>query len=654
MILAIDDGDLDVDDRILGQHALLHGVLDAALDGGQVGTRDGRAAQLVLKDEPAARGKGLHLDLDVGELAVTAGLLDQAPDAVHGPGDRLAVGHLWRADVGLNLELALEPVDDDLEVQLAHAGEHGLAGLYVLAHAQGRILLYEAVQRCAYPGLVAARGRRDGQLDHRRREGDALEHDGAGRIGEGLSGRGDVEAQHGADVTGPDLFDLFTVVGVHADQTPDALVVSSARVDEHLPAADDATVDADVGQAPDVRVGGDLEDEGGGGRIGVGQTHHRTFGLRVEPAHGLPVERRRQKVEHGVEQQLDALVLERRTSQDGEQCPAQGGLAQRGADLLGRNRLLLQIEVGHVVVDVGQAHDQILATPGGRAGQLGRDLGHDLLCAVAIVVADGAHLDQVDQATELGFLADGHLDRDSHGVEAITDGLDSPPKVGADAVHLVDEADARHGETVGLSPDRFGLRLDAGDGVKDDDAPVEDAQRTLHLGGKVDVAGRVDQVDLVAVPFAGDGGGLDGDAALALLRHIVGHRGAVVDVAQAVRAPGVKEHTLGGGGLARIDVGDNAYISCFEQIVSGCHVPYASHTKRPPHLARHPVIVQMRPPRYRSKRGAVRDSRLSSNGSYYTMECGIVKCDLARQARGTAAAGAGRGGATFARAGVPC
>ena len=147
-------------------------------------------------------------------------------------------------------------------------------------------------------------------------------------------------------------------------------------------------------------------------------------------------------------------------------------------------------------------------------------------------------------------------------------------------------------------------------GVKDDDAPVEDAQRTLHLGGKVDVAGRVDQVDLVAVPFAGDGGGLDGDAALALLRHIVGHRGAVVDVAQAVRAPGVKEHTLGGGGLARIDVGDNAYISCFEQTVSGCHIPYASHTKRPPHLARHPVIVQMRPPRYRSKRGAVRDSRL--------------------------------------------
>jgi hypothetical protein len=31
-------------------------------------------------------------------------------------------------DVGLDLELALHAVDDDLEVQLAHAGDDGLAG----------------------------------------------------------------------------------------------------------------------------------------------------------------------------------------------------------------------------------------------------------------------------------------------------------------------------------------------------------------------------------------------------------------------------------------------------------------------------------------------------------------------------------------------
>ena len=39
----------------------------------------------------------------------------------------LAVGDLGRAHVALDLELALEAVDDDLEVQLAHARDDGLA-----------------------------------------------------------------------------------------------------------------------------------------------------------------------------------------------------------------------------------------------------------------------------------------------------------------------------------------------------------------------------------------------------------------------------------------------------------------------------------------------------------------------------------------------
>jgi hypothetical protein len=43
--------------------------------------------------------------------------------------DRLAVGHLRLADVGLDLELALHAVDEDVEVQLAHALDDRLAGL---------------------------------------------------------------------------------------------------------------------------------------------------------------------------------------------------------------------------------------------------------------------------------------------------------------------------------------------------------------------------------------------------------------------------------------------------------------------------------------------------------------------------------------------
>ena len=61
-------------------------------------------------------------------------------------------------------------------------------------------------------------------------------------------------------------------------------------------------------------------------------------------------------------------------------------------------------------------------------------------------------------------------------------------KFGADAVHLVDEADARYLVLVGLAPDGLALGLDAGDGVEDSHRTVEDAQRALHLDREVDVA----------------------------------------------------------------------------------------------------------------------------------------------------------------------
>ena len=61
-------------------------------------------------------------------------------------------------------------------------------------------------------------------------------------------------------------------------------------------------------------------------------------------------------------------------------------------------------------------------------------------------------------------------------------------EVRADAVHLVDEGDARNAVLVGLAPHRLRLRLDAADGAEHADRAVEDAQRALHFDREVDVA----------------------------------------------------------------------------------------------------------------------------------------------------------------------
>ena len=49
--------------------------------------------------------------------------------------DRFAVGHLRLADIGVHAELALHAVDDDLQVQLAHAGDNRLPGFRIGRHA---------------------------------------------------------------------------------------------------------------------------------------------------------------------------------------------------------------------------------------------------------------------------------------------------------------------------------------------------------------------------------------------------------------------------------------------------------------------------------------------------------------------------------------
>ena len=207
------------------------------------------------------------------------------------------------------------------------------------------------------------------------------------------------------------------------------------------------------------------------------------------------------------------------------------------------------------VVVVREHVDELVARRVGLGGELGGDgLGPPLLAHV-VVPDQRLHGEEVDDALVAALHADGELDHRRHGVEAVPDHLHGAVEVGADAVHLVDEADARHRVLVGLAPHRLGLRLDAGHGVEHGHGPVEHAQGPLHLDGEVHVAGGVDDVDPAVTPLAGRGRGGDGDAALLLLDHPVHGGGAFVDLTDLVVLAGVIEDPLGRGGLARVDVG---------------------------------------------------------------------------------------------------
>ena len=144
-------------------------------------------------------------------------------------------------------------------------------------------------------------------------------------------------------------------------------------------------------------------------------------------------------------------------------------------DPLVRDLLLLEVHLCKVVVVVGEGGDQRVAGGVDLVLHVGRNLLVVELGAELVVPDKSLVLDQINDALELVLRADRKLDRQRVGSETVLHRLHRAVEVGADAIHLVDEGDARDLVLVGLTPDSLGLGLNAGDGVKDGDRAVEDA-----------------------------------------------------------------------------------------------------------------------------------------------------------------------------------
>ena len=162
--------------------------------------------------------------------------------------------------------------------------------------------------------------------------------------------------------------------------------------------------------------------------------------------------------------------------------------------------------------------------------------------------------------TNFVFLSDGNLNRNGLGIEALADGIDGMLEISTHLVDLVDEANSRDAVLIGLPPNFFRLRLHAVHGVKHRDRAIQHAQRALHLGREIDVAGRINNVDANVAPGAGGRRGRNRDAALLLLLHPVHGGSAFMDLSDAVRAARIKQDALRRSGLTGIDVRHDADI----------------------------------------------------------------------------------------------
>src|SRR5207248_5467978 len=110
VVRAVDELDVAVDDRVAGEDARLHRLLDAEVDGRDELLRNLAADDLVDELVALARLGRLDVDDDVSVLAAAARLADEpAADLLDRPRDRLAVGDLRPPHVRVDPELAQEP-----------------------------------------------------------------------------------------------------------------------------------------------------------------------------------------------------------------------------------------------------------------------------------------------------------------------------------------------------------------------------------------------------------------------------------------------------------------------------------------------------------------------------------------------------------------
>ena len=124
-----------------------------------------------------------------------------------------------------------------------------------------------------------------------------------------------------------------------------------------------------------------------------------------------------------------------------------------------------------------------------------------------------------------------------------------------DLVHDRDDLEVVLDRQVGV---RERLRLDPLRGVHEEERALARLERARHLVGEVDVTGRVDQVQLVALPLDADGLRLDRDAALALEIHRVEHLLAHLPLRER---RGQLEDAVGERRLAVVDVRDDGEVA---------------------------------------------------------------------------------------------
>ena len=135
----------------------------------------------------------------------------------------LFVSYLRSTYVSFNVELTKQTVYDNLQMELAHTSDDCLTSLFVCIRTEGRILLCQFCKSLAHLVLTSFGLRLDSDVDNRLRELHGLQDYRMLLITDSITCGGELESDRCCDITGVNLFQLVTLVGMHLKDTSNTL-----------------------------------------------------------------------------------------------------------------------------------------------------------------------------------------------------------------------------------------------------------------------------------------------------------------------------------------------------------------------------------------------------------------------------------------------
>jgi len=136
---------------------------------------------------------------------------------------------------------------------------------------------------------------------------------------------------------------------------------------------------------------------------------------------------------------------------------------------------------------------------------------------------DFFHVEQIYDAVKISARSDRNFKCNRCAFEFFLHVFHCSVEVCANSIHFVYKTNARNFEFIRLLPDRLRLRLNPPHCANYRHRAVKHTKAALNFRSKVNMARRVDDVDLISAPVSGDCRRCDGNAALLLLLHEV-HR----------------------------------------------------------------------------------------------------------------------------------